>query len=128
MCAAQDSESCFTGRAAQLEHARDRVPRAVPRNPLSPHADAQGAFATVERAWYMPEPGSARREVAVKRLKPEIFQSPEDFECARPGSLGTAGLPARPERGSRGLYACMADVSGDQGRLLARCPACLHGA
>lgn len=40
---------------------------------------AQGAFATVERAWYTPEQG-ARQEVAVKRLKPAIFDCPEDFE------------------------------------------------
>lgn len=42
----------------------------------------EGAFASVFKAYYTPSdpPGAARQVVAVKRLKPTVFEDPTDFD------------------------------------------------
>ncbi len=39
----------------------------------------EGAFAVVEKAWYTPPGGGTKYVVAVKRLKPQMFENDEEF-------------------------------------------------
>lgn len=39
-----------------------------------------GAFATVDKCWYTPADGGQKCLVAVKRLRPELFKEPAQFE------------------------------------------------
>ncbi|KAF8055751.1 splA [Scenedesmus sp. PABB004] len=43
----------------------------------------EGAFATVEQAWYTPPGGGTRFLVAVKRLKRELFENPSELTLFR---------------------------------------------